>query len=585
MKRALMMGNEAFARGAYEAGVKVGTGYPGTPSTEILENFVKYPDIYCEWAPNEKVALEVAIGSSLAGARSIVTMKHVGLNVAADPLMTVSYTGIKGGLVIIVADDPGMHSSQNEQDTRNYARFAKIPIFEPSDSQEAKAFVTKAMELSEQFDTPVILRSTTRISHTKTVVTLEAPVTSPIEIDFEKNVQKYVPVPMFGREMHKKVEKRLLEIQKHVNSPEYTHVIQNSNEIGVITSSAAYQFVREFLPEVSVLKLDVAYPLPRDIIRDFAASVDRLYIVEELDAFYETELRAQGIACEGKRYIPLTGEILPSVLKKFREEILDETADKETGPAPAEGLPGRAPVLCPGCPHRGLFHSLSRLDVVVTGDIGCYSLGFAPPYNRMDTIICMGAAVGVMHGMQKAGLEKPVVGVIGDSTFLHSGITGLLDVAYNKGISTLVSVDNRTTAMTGHQDHPATGRTLMGEDTFEASFEKIANACGVSRVFTVDPYDLETTFKTLEQEIAVDEPSVIITSRPCVLLGQKHGAVRAVNIESCKGCMKCIGLGCPAIEAIEVDGKKKVRINEVLCIGCGMCEQICQFDAIYILDE
>ncbi len=579
----LLMGNEAFARGAYEAGVKVATGYPGTPSTEILENVVKYPGIYSEWSPNEKVALEVAIGAALAGARAIVTMKHVGLNVAADPLMTLSYTGIKGGLVLIVADDPGMYSSQNEQDTRNYGRFAKIPVLEPSDSQEAKDFVKQGLAISETFDTPVIVRSTTRISHTKTVVTLEEPHPSKIEIGFDKDPSKYVPVPANARRMHEKVEVRLQFLEEFANNSDLIVEERKSPELGIITSSTTYQYVKECIPEASVLKLGLAYPLAMNRIRDFAARVKRLIIIEELDPFFETEIKAHGIELEGKTFVPVTGELTPDIVMSVRQQLLGEKLSTDT-PArqPLENLPVRAPVLCPGCPHRGLFYALRRLKVVVTGDIGCYSLGYAPPFNRMDTIICMGAAVGVMHGMQKAGVEQNVVGVIGDSTFLHSGITGLMDIVYNKGIGTLVILDNRTTAMTGQQDHPATGKTLMGEKTYEVSFEEIARACGVQRIFTIDPYDINLTIETLKTEIAIKEPSVIIASRPCILLEQQQYKIRVVDQDACTGCLLCVNLGCPAIETIEVEGKKKVRINDILCTGCNMCEQVCPFGAIRV---
>ncbi len=607
MEKALLMGNEAFARGAYEAGVAVGAGYPGTPSTEILENLAKYKGIYCEWAPNEKVALEVAIGASIAGARSIVTMKHVGLNVAADPLMTVTYTGIQGGLVIVVADDPGMHSSQNEQDTRHYGRFAKIPVLAPSDSQEAKDFVRLACEISERFDTPVILRSSTRISHTKTVVSLAEPVKPPVEVHFEKNPRKYIPVPAHARALHRQVEERMLRLKEYAEEAAELNVEfpgsgkAKKAEIGIITAGAEYQYVREFFPEASILKLGMSWPLPVKRIQAFASRVKRLLAVEELDPIFETELKACGIAIEGKEHLPITGEFSPETIRDLRIRILGSAAKsaKSTkalaspaaGPsavpespaarAPIEGLPIRAPVLCPGCPHRGVFYALSRLDVVVTGDIGCYSLGFAPPFNRMDTIICMGAAVGVMHGMEKAGLDKPLVGVIGDSTFLHSGITGLMDVVYNKGCGTLLILDNRTTAMTGHQEHPATGRTLLGEKTYAVSFEEIAKACGVKRVFTVDPYELEATYEIIKREIAVAEPSVIIAARECVLIPhEKYGREIQVNEEACKGCGKCVKLGCPAMETYLESGKKKVRINKVLCAECGMCVQTCPFEMI-----
>jgi indolepyruvate ferredoxin oxidoreductase alpha subunit len=580
-ERMLLMGNEAFARGAWEAGVKVATAYPGTPSTEILEAVSEYPDIYCEWAPNEKVALEVAIGAAMTGARVVCTMKHVGLNVAADPLMTVTYTGIRGGLVLIVADDPGMHSSQNEQDTRNYARFAKIPILEPSDSQEAKDFVGKALDISERFDTPVIVRSTTRISHTKTVVQTGPRVESGMSIEFEKNPKKYVPVPMNARPMHVKVEERLKELEAFAEETDLNPIFEGSSKTGILTSCTAYQYVREFFPEANVFKLSLSYPLPVKRIQEFASKMDRMLVVEELDPFFETELRAKGIHLEGKELLPMTGEFSPDTVKELHGRIEGNGPAKTGAERPAaEGLPVRAPVLCPGCPHRGLFYALSQMDVIVTGDIGCYSLGFAPPYNRMDTIICMGASVGVMHGMGKAGLDKPVVGVIGDSTFLHSGVTGLMDVVYNKGTGTLVILDNRTTAMTGHQDHPATGKTLMGEEAYEVSFADLARACGVKRVATVDPYDIDTMMEILKREIEAPEPSVIVTTRACALLDRTQRPHMEIDEEKCKGCLKCIKLGCPALETYEVNGKKKVRVNPVLCMGCEMCKGVCPFECI-----
>jgi indolepyruvate ferredoxin oxidoreductase, alpha subunit len=582
-ERTLLMGNEAFGRGAFEAGVTVATGYPGTPSTEILEAVAQYPEIYCEWAPNEKVALEVAIGAAMAGARTVVTMKHVGLNVAADPLMTVTYTGIKAGLVLLVADDPGMHSSQNEQDTRNYGRFAKIPVLEPSDSQEAKDFVKLGLEISEKYDTPVIVRSATRISHTKTPVVMEDRTESPVKLGFEKNPKKFIPVPMNARGMHVRVEQRLLELVKLAGEIEINREVRSGDEIGIITCGTTYQYVREYFPEASVLKLGMTWPLNVEKVRQFASTVKQLFVVEELDSIFETELKAQGVQLEGKKYIPLTGELSPEVIKRFRAEVLGlelpAIADKPD--AASKPLPIRAPVLCPGCPHRGVFYALSQMDVVVTGDIGCYSLGFAPPYNAMDTIICMGASVGMMHGMTKAGLDKPVVGVIGDSTFMHTGINGLMDVVYNQGHGTLVILDNRTTAMTGHQEHPGTGKSIKGQETYEVKFEDICRACGVKRVRQVDPYDLDATMRILKEEIEAEEPSVIITSRPCALLPGQEKKTLTVEEDLCQGCLQCLDLGCPALEKYEEDGVQKVRINDVLCLGCEMCQSVCPFECIH----
>ncbi len=598
----LLMGNEAFARGAWEAGVRVASGYPGTPSTEILENLARYPDVYCEWAPNEKVAVEVAIGAALAGARALSTMKHIGLNVAADPLMTVAYTGVAGGLVLLVADDPGHHSSQNEQDTRHYARFAKIPILEPADAQEAKDFTARAFELSERFDTPVIVRGVTRVSHTKSIVIpgeRRAPDRAP---RFEKNPAKYIPVPAHGRRLHERAEERLARLAEFAEESDLNVAIPGSRALGIITSCVAYQYVREVFPEASVLKLGLSWPLPRRRIEEFAAGVKRLVVIEELDPFFETELRARGLRLEGKRFTPVVGELTPPVVRETRAKIEAEygpvdgrrrsskrarpapepPAPPQTAPAPAPGVPPRAPVLCPGCPHRGIFYALSRLDVIVTGDIGCYSLGFAPPFNRMDTIICMGASIGMMHGMEKAGLEKPVVAVIGDSTFLHSGVTGLMDVVYNHGAGTVLILDNRTTAMTGHQDHPATGRTLMGAEAPRVSFEALARACGVQRVTTIDPYDLDAALETLKREIAAPEPSVIIAERPCALMVEHSGRPYHIAEDACRACGRCLKLGCPALETLPPDekGKKKARVNAALCAECGMCFEVCPFDAV-----
>ncbi len=576
--RHLLSGNEAIARGAYEAGVTVGTGYPGTPSTEILENLVKYrPEVYCEWSPNEKVAFEVAAGASIAGARSIVTMKHVGLNVAADPLMTLSYISVEGGFVACVADDPGMHSSQNEQDTRNYARFAKIPLFEPADSQEAKDFLMLAILVSEQFKTPTILRSTTRVSHSRSLVALGVRELSQKRIGLVKNPPRFVPIPVWGRPMRQRVEDRLKGLQALSEKSPANRVEWRERSLGIITASIAYQYVREVWPDASILKLGFSYPFPDALIREFAAGVDRVLIVEELDDFIEQHVKALGIHCQGREFVP-------GIMELSVDRLLVARALSEGRHAPEPGvspfsdlLPPRPPVLCPGCPHRGVFYALGKKDVVVTGDIGCYSLGAFQPLDRMDTILCMGAGISMAHGLEKAGEPRKVVGVVGDSTFFHSGITGLLDIVYNKGHSTIIVLDNRTTAMTGHQEHPGTGRTLNGETTANICIEDIGRACGLERVRVIDPYNLEDTRDVIDEELSAKEPSLIVSRAPCPLRERKRvGACREILAEKCKGCELCLALGCPAIESTE-EGPK---INESLCAGCGLCEQVCPSGAI-----
>ncbi len=578
--RELLSGNEAIARGAYEAGVTVATGYPGTPSTEILENVVGYKsEIYCEWAPNEKVAFEVAAGASLSGARCIVTMKHVGLNVAADPLMTLAYVGTVGGMVICVADDPGMHSSQNEQDTRHYARFAKIPILEPADSQEAKDFIRIGLEISEEFRTPVILRTTTRVSHSRSLVELKERQATGRKIAFEKNPPRFVPIPMWARVMREKVEERTAKLEQLAKTSPVNRIEWRDRELGIVTASISYQYVREVFPEASVLKLGWSFPFPDDLIREFAAGVKKVLVVEELDDFLEEHIRAMGIACDGRNFISGIGELSIPKLQASRAKMEGKEYISAVPVALASDLPPRPPVLCPGCPHRGVFYALGKYDVIVTGDIGCYSLGVASPLNRIDTILCMGGGVSMAHGMDKAGEPRKVVGIVGDSTFFHSGITGLLDIAYNKGNSTIIVADNRTTAMTGHQENPGSGRTLMGEPTIEASIEALGRACGIKRVRTVDPYDFKTTLAVIEEEINADEPSLIISKAVCPLRERKRvGEIRRIANEKCKKCGACLKLGCPAIES---QGKGTIpAINPLLCSGCGLCEKICKFGAI-----
>jgi indolepyruvate ferredoxin oxidoreductase, alpha subunit len=576
----LMSGNAAIARGAYEAGVTFASGYPGTPSTEILESAVAYQDVmYLEWSPNEKVALEVAVGASLSGARSMVTMKHVGLNVAADPLMTFSYIGGEGGCVIVVADDPGMHSSQNEQDSRHYAAFAKVPLFEPSDSQEAKDFVQYAIELSEQHRTPVLLRSTTRISHSRSLVRPNERVQSPRPIGFQKNPQRYVTVPLFARPMREAVECRTQALLALVETHPANRIEWRGRQLGVVTSSISYQYVREVFPDATVLKLGLSWPVPDGLIRRLANHVEEILVVEELDDLLETHIRSLGISCRGRELVPGIGELSPDRLDEAAR-ALGGTLPTPSGFVAAEGLPPRPPVLCPGCPHRGVFSALGKHDVVVTGDIGCYSLGAFRPLDRLDVILCMGGGISMAHGADRAGEPKKVVGVMGDSTFFHSGMTGLLDMAYNRSAATVIVLDNRTTAMTGHQDHPGTGMTLRGERTVEADIAAIARACGIQRVREILPYDAKATAEALAEELDADEPSLIVAKAPCPLQERKPvGDPRRIDADRCTACGACLKLGCPAIERSE-GGKTQPTINEALCGGCSLCEQTCRFAAI-----
>ncbi|KAF0218514.1 MAG: indolepyruvate ferredoxin oxidoreductase alpha [Geobacteraceae bacterium] len=583
----ILSGNEAVARGAFEAGVKVASAYPGTPSTEILENIIQYREIDASWAPNEKVALEVGIGAAFGGARALVAMKHVGVNVAADPLFTLSYTGVKGGLVLVTADDPELHSSQNEQDNRNYAKFVKVPMLEPSDSQECKEFTRLALEISEQFDTPVMLRTTTRISHSKSVVTLAEPVKGLAEPRLTRDPAKYVMLPGNARIRHHFVEERLQKLIEFGETLAINRMEIRDEAIGVITAGVSYQYVREVLPAASVLKLGMVYPLPKGLIRTFAAKVKKLYVVEELDPFIEELVRGLGIEVVGKEIIPICGELTPGILRKAFASVAGVVATHES-PLQIDKLPGRPPNMCPGCPHRGVFYALNRQKAFVTGDIGCYTLGFMPPLSAMDTCICMGASIGNATGITKVlspEERKKVVAVIGDSTFLHSGITALLDMAYNKAPATVLLLDNRITAMTGRQENPASGFTLMGEETFQVDFPQLIAALGIKHVRTIDPYDLEETMLVLKEEMEREEPSVIITQRACVLIKRdgvfERGTAHGVGIELCIGCKACLKLGCPAIVWQPAEGKKgRAYIDPLLCTGCGVCAQLCKFSAI-----
>lgn len=578
----ILSGNEAIARGAFEAGVKVASAYPGTPSTEILETIVNYREIDASWAPNEKVAVEVAIGASFGGARSIACMKHVGVNVAADPLFTLSYTGVGGGFLLVVADDPEMHSSQNEQDSRNYAKFAKMPMLEPADSQECKDFTRFAFELSEQFDTPVMLRSCTRISHGKSVVALGDPVTGLPVPGLVKNPSKLVMLPGNAKVRHPLVEERIVKLAEYGATAAINRVEMRDAEIGVITAGVSYQYVREVLPNASILKLGMVYPLPMTLIREFAAKVKTLYVIEELDPFIEEQVKAAGITVIGKDIISRCGELTPGRLRKaFGLPDAAQTA--------VEKLPGRPPNMCPGCPHRGVFYGLNQLKAYVTGDIGCYTLGFMPPLNAMDTCICMGASISNASGIVRAldpEEQKKVVAVIGDSTFLHTGINSLMEMAYNQAPATVVILDNRITAMTGRQDNPASGWTLSDSQTNAVDLVQLCKAIGIKHVRVTDPLNLEQTLEALREEMNRPEPSVIITNRPCVLVKREgvfqKGLVLSVDQDHCTGCKACLKIGCPAIEwQPSSEGKKgKAFIDPMLCNGCDVCRQLCKFNAI-----
>ena len=587
----LLSGNEAIARGAYEAGVKVAAAYPGTPSTEILEYLAEYEGLHAEWAPNEKVAVEVALGASMAGARALATMKHVGVNVAADPIFTASYTGVKGGLVIVTADDPEMHSSQNEQDNRHYAIAAKIPMLEPSDSAEAKAYTKLAFALSERFDVPVFLRTTTRVSHATGAVVLGEIEPPAVPLGFVEEPAKWVMLPVNARRRHVLVEERMRALREFAETFEGNRIEWGDRSLGIITAGVAYQHVREAFPDASVLKLGLAHPLPERLVRTFAAGVKRLIVVEELDPIIETHVKALGISVEGKERIPLLGELNPRIV---RQAINGEAAPVREPAA----VPNRPPNLCAGCPHRSLFFALNKCKVTVTGDIGCYTLSALPPLKSMDTCVCMGASIGTAFGMEKAlgeAARGKVVAVIGDSTFVHSGITGLINVVYNRGFSTVIILDNGTTAMTGAQDHPGTGKTLQAESTHRLDLAALCRAIGVEHVYTVNPHDQETTEAVLRREIGRDAPSVVIARASCVLLpehrAERRPALEVVE-ELCNGCKACGKLGCPAIEWIPLTpeeavaaGKKPaqkgmVRINRLMCDGCNLCPDVCKMRAM-----
>lgn len=587
MKTEILSGNEAIARGAYEAGVLVASAYPGTPSTEILENIVQYREIDASWAPNEKVALEVAIGASFGGGRSLAAMKHVGVNVAADPLFTLSYTGVNGGLLLITADDPEMHSSQNEQDNRNYARFAKVPMLEPSDSQECKDFTRLAFEISEQFDTPVMLRTTTRISHSKSVVALGEPVTGLPAPKLVKNAAKLVMLPGNARVRHPFVEERSRKLSSYGDTVAINRMELRDTEFGIITSGTSYQYVREALPNASVLKLGMVWPLPEGLIREFSSKVGRLFVVEELDPFIEDQVKALGLAVTGKDILPVCGEFSPTKIRTAFASIGIGGAQSDSL-SQLDRLPGRPPNMCPGCPHRGVFFTLNQLKAYVTGDIGCYTLGFMPPLNAMDTCVCMGASISTASGIVRVLDEQErqrVVAVIGDSTFLHTGVNSLMEMAYNKSPATVILLDNRITAMTGRQDNPASGWTLMEDPANAIDLVQLCKALGIRHIRVINPLDLEQTRQALQEEMARPEPSVIVTNRPCVLVKREgvfiKGEVLTVDTELCTGCRACLKLGCPAIEWRSAEGKKgQAYIDPLLCTGCDVCRQLCKFEAI-----
>lgn len=570
----LMIGNQAVAEGLHDGGLGVVSSYPGTPSTEITEFLSKFDDIHSEWAPNEKVACEVAFGSSLAGARSACAMKHVGLNVAADPLFTLSYTGVNGGLVICVADDPAMHSSQNEQDSRHYAMASKVPMLEPADSMEAYTFAKNAFELSEKFDTPVLLRMCTRIAHSQSIVETSERVPATLK-DYEKNPAKYIMAPANATKRHPLVEERTLKLQEFAENCEYNVVEMNSDEIGIITSGCSYQYVKEVMGDsASILKIGMSYPLPVKLIKDFASKVKTLYVIEELDPFIENHVKALGIDCIGKEKFSILGEFSQNTIAKAFDKELPESVSADSF------IPNRPPMMCAGCPHRGLFYTLSKNKITALGDIGCYTLGSAPPLNALDSTLCMGASISGLHGFNLARgseAEKKSVAVIGDSTFMHSGMTGLVNVAYNATNSTVIIVDNSITGMTGHQQNPTTGYNIKGDPAAKVDLESLCKALGINRVRVVDPYDLKACDTAVKEELAAEEPSVIISRRPCVLLKSvKLEAPLTVDNDKCRSCKRCMTLGCPAISM--KDGKAKV--DATLCVGCGVCKQLCAFDAI-----
>lgn len=580
----LLSGNEAIARGAYEAGVQVGTAYPGTPSTEILETLAPYPGVRTLWAPNEKVALETALGAAWAGARSIVAMKHVGVNVAADPFFYGVYTGIEAGLVIVSADDPGMHSSQNEQDNRRYAKFAKMPMLEPSDSQEARDYTRQAFEISEQFDVPVLLRCTTRISHSKTPVEVD-PAYSPPRRElppYPRKPRKYVNIPLHARPRHVVVEERLQRLGAYSEGTPLNRIEWGDRELGIITSGISYTYAREVFPTASFLKLGMSWPLPKKKVLEFAAGVERVIVIEELDPFLEEETRLLGVdVTGGKDAFPLLGEFNPDVVRAGGSKL---GLLPESGPPPepvSTELPPRPPVLCPGCPHRSVYHVLKRMKLIVNSDIGCYTLAVLPPLSATDTMGCMGGSISAAYGVELTGQTERAVATIGDSTFFHSGIPALLNIAYNGGRTVVIVLDNRTTAMTGHQGHPGTGTGTLGQPLHEIAIEDIGRAMGLKRVFVLDAYDTREMRRVLKESLEAEEPTLVVARRACALLPQaraEQGPAYWVDLERCNGCGLCFDIGCPAIVKT---AQGQAGIDPLLCAACDLCAQVCARGAIH----
>lgn len=576
MEKALLSGNEAIARGFWEFGGHRAFAYPGTPSTEILENIARYDDIYCQWNSNEKTAFETAAGSCVAGARTIVTMKHVGLNVAADPLMTMAYTGVNGGFIIVSADDPGMHSSQNEQDNRRFGIFAKIPVLNPSDSQQAKDFVGLAFEISERFDTPVLLRITTRIAHSKTLVSLADRVTVPVR-EYRKNIRKNMVIPAHARILHVKLEERLKEIQKYADTCPANSLELKDSKLGIVCSGIAVQYAREVFPEASFLTIGMDYPFPLGLARKLADHCEEIHVVEELEPVLEEQLVLNGFKVTGKSRVPICDELNQSVVA----QAFDRPCPSPGAALQGLELPGRPPVLCPGCSHRPLFLALKKMKLIVNGDIGCYTLGALSPLDAMDTCICMGASITQNLGFEKADPEmsRKSVAVIGDSTFFHSGMTGLADIVYNSARSTVIILDNYITAMTGHQDNPGTGRTLMGTPSPIIDIPGLCRALGIEKVITIDPYDVENNMKVIQECLDHDGPAVIIAKAPCMLI-KKHRVTKALEVDQdkCKKCGACIRTGCPAVSR---NSEGKAQINPLMCAGeaCGLCRRVCKFSA------